>query len=244
MRNYAPDPRAYELMTILSPDVPEDQIPVVLDSISGYVTAVGGAVEEVLRDSPWGRRRLAYPIRHDGRDVRDGYYTVYHLWLEPNRVIEVERDLKLNTEVIRYLLTHYSPKPVDPQAAVDAEIDAEEAAAAAYAASRAVPAPAAAPSAPPVPEAAPAAAPTPIATDAEPAPASTAVAAEEPAPTAPEAPSSAIAEPEVVEDSAPPTETAGAGTLFVIEPAIEAADAEAPASAETPGQREPGSEET
>lgn len=137
MRQYTPDARTYELMTVLSPDVPEDDITGVLDAISGYVTDAGGSVQEVLRDSPWGRRRLAYPIRHAGRDVRDGYYTLYHLELAPHRVEDVERDLKLNTQVIRYLVTHYTPKPIDPRAQMDAEIDAEEAAAAAYAAAQA-----------------------------------------------------------------------------------------------------------
>jgi small subunit ribosomal protein S6 len=124
-------------MTILSPDVAEDAIPAVLDRIGSYVTAVGGTVTETLRDSPWGRRRLAYAIRHDGRDVRDGYYTVYHLDLAPSRVDDVEREIKLNTDIIRYLLTHYTPVPVDPRAVEDAEIAAEDAAAAAYAAAQA-----------------------------------------------------------------------------------------------------------
>ena len=137
MRQYVPDARTYELMTVLSPDVPEDDISGVLDAISGYVTTAGGTVQEVLRDSPWGRRRLAYPIRHASRDVRDGYYTLYHFELAPNRVTDVERDLKLNTQVIRYLVTHYTPQPIDPRAQIDAEIDAEEAAAAAYAAAQA-----------------------------------------------------------------------------------------------------------
>lgn len=137
MRQYTPDARTYELMTVLSPDVPEDDITGVLDAISGYVTDAGGTVQGVQRDSPWGRRRLAYPIRHAGRDVRDGYYTLYHLELAPSRVADVERDLKLNTQVIRYLVTHYTPKPIDPREQIDAEIDAEEAAAAAYAAAQA-----------------------------------------------------------------------------------------------------------
>lgn len=124
-------------MTVLSPDVAEDAIPAVLDRIGSYVTAVGGTVTETLRDSPWGRRRLAYAIRHDGRDVRDGYYTVYHLDLAPSRVDDLEREIKLNTDIIRYLLTHYTPVPVDPRAVEDAEIAAEDAAAAAYAAAQA-----------------------------------------------------------------------------------------------------------
>ena len=137
MRIYEREPRAYELMTVLSPDVAEDAIPAVLDRIGAYVTAAGGTVTETLRDSPWGRRRLAYAIRHDGRDVRDGYYTVYHIDLAPSRVDDVEREIKLNTDIIRYLLTHYTPVPVDPRAVEDAEIAAEDAAAAAYVAAQA-----------------------------------------------------------------------------------------------------------
>lgn len=151
MRQYTPDPRVYELMTVLSPDVPEDAITGEVETIAGYVTAAGGTVSETLRDSPWGRRRLAYTMRHAGRDVRDGYYTVYHFEIDPSRVADVERDLKLNVNVIRHMVTHFIPVPLDPQAVLDAEIDAEERAAAAYSAAQlaavrpAAPAPATAP---------------------------------------------------------------------------------------------------
>ncbi len=140
MPQYAPDPRTYELMTIVNPDVTEDEIPAVVDGVSSSISSAGGTITEVLRDSPWGRRRLAYPIRFNGRDVRDGYYTVFHFSLEPARMGEVERDLKLNTAVMRHLVTHYKLKPLTgkaaEKAAEEAEIDAEEAAAAAYAASQ------------------------------------------------------------------------------------------------------------
>lgn len=137
MRQYTLEPRTYELMTVLSPDVPEAEIAGMLDRIGGYVSQAGGTVREVLRESPWGRRRLAYPIRHGGRDVRDGFYTVYHFDLAPSQVTEVERELKLNDQIIRYLLLQYSPPPVDEKAVEAAEIAAEEAAAAAYAAAQA-----------------------------------------------------------------------------------------------------------
>lgn len=137
MRQYTLEPRTYELMTVLSPDVPEAEIAGMLDRIGGYVSQAGGTVREVLRESPWGRRRLAYPIRHGGRDVRDGFYTVYHFDLAPSQVTEVERELKLNDQIIRYLLLQYSPPPVDEKAVEAAEIAAEDAAAAAYAAAQA-----------------------------------------------------------------------------------------------------------
>ena len=112
MRQYAPEPRIYELMTILSPEVPDDDIQGQLDTVAGYVTGAGGEVVDVIRDSPWGRRRLAYAIRHNGRDVRDGYYTVFHLKLVPTRVVEVEREIKLNGQIIRHLITQYEPQAV------------------------------------------------------------------------------------------------------------------------------------
>ena len=137
MRNLTRAPRTYELMTIIHPEVPEDELGAAMDRVAGYVTDAGGTVNEVLRDSPWGRRRLAYPIRHNSRDVRDGFYTVYHFDLAPAKIDDVERELKLNTQVIRYLITTWAPKPLDPREVEQAEIEAEDAAAAAYAAAKA-----------------------------------------------------------------------------------------------------------
>jgi small subunit ribosomal protein S6 len=130
-------PRKYELMTILHPEVEEESLPGELDRILGYITAIGGELIDSLRESPWGRRRLAYPIRSGGKDVRDGYYTVWHFTAAPNQLLDLERELKLNTQLIRYIIVSWEPKPIDPKEVEAAEIAAEEAAAAAYAAAQA-----------------------------------------------------------------------------------------------------------
>ncbi len=137
MRDQARAPRKYELMTILHPDVAEESLQGELDRISGFITGVGGELFETLQDSPWGRRRLAYPIRSGGRDVRDGYYTVWRFTLGPTRVDDLERELKLDTQLIRYIVLSWEPTPIDPKAVEAAEIAAEDAAAAAYAAAQA-----------------------------------------------------------------------------------------------------------
>ena len=136
MRDQARAPRKYELMTILHPEVAEESLPGELERISGYITAVGGELIETLQDSPWGRRRLAYPIRSGSRDVRDGYYTVWHFTLGPTRVNDLERELKLNTQLIRYIVLAWEPTPIDPKEVEAAEIAAEDAAAAAYVAAQ------------------------------------------------------------------------------------------------------------
>lgn len=137
LREYERAPRKYELMTILHPEVAEEALPGELDRISGYISAVGGELIDSLRESPWGRRRLAYPIRSGGRDVRDGFYTVWHFELAPTQVTELERELKLNPQVIRYIVVNWEPKPLDPKEIEAAEIAAEDAAAAEYAAAQA-----------------------------------------------------------------------------------------------------------
>lgn len=137
MREQERAPRKYELMTIVHPEVDDETLPGELDRISGYITAAGGELIESLRESPWGRRRLAYPIRSGGKDVRDGYYTVWHFSIGPSRLDELERELKLNTQVIRYLVLSWEPKPLTEKEIEAAEIAAEEAAAAEYAAAQA-----------------------------------------------------------------------------------------------------------
>lgn len=106
----AREPRAYELMTIFVPELADEDLTVQLDRTSGYITNVGGTIKEVLTDSPWGRRRLAYSIRFNSEDFRDGFYAVYHFDLHPAAMTDVERELKLDTRVMRYLVVHDDPK--------------------------------------------------------------------------------------------------------------------------------------
>ena len=108
--NTAREPRAYELMTILVPELAEEDLATQIQRISTHITTATGAIKETLTDSPWGRRRLAYSVRHNSQDYRDGYYIVFHFDLEPRRMTEIERELKLDVNVMRYLLVHDDPK--------------------------------------------------------------------------------------------------------------------------------------
>lgn len=129
-------PRDYELMVILLPDMPEEDNQAALDRVRGYITGVQGEISEVLTDSPWGRRRLAYTIRHESVDYRDGYYLVIHFSAAPTAMGDIERELKLDTNVIRYLLVTDDPKAGEksipqPEGAVAAGEGSTEATAAA-----------------------------------------------------------------------------------------------------------------
>ncbi len=130
LAQYAREPRAYELMAILLPELAEDDLTAAIDQVTAHVGAINGEVREILKDSPWGRRRLAYSIRFNGQDYRDGYYVIWHFSADPGSLGDLERELKLDTRVIRYLLVLEDPKWGSPQER-DAAREMAEAAAAA-----------------------------------------------------------------------------------------------------------------
>ena len=90
--------RRYEFMLVLRPDVPEDRVQAVLDRSTRTITTAAG---QIVKVSPWGRRRLAYPI---GAVPRGSYYIV--LFEAPaEAVLELERGLNITEEVMRHLVT-------------------------------------------------------------------------------------------------------------------------------------------
>lgn len=107
-----PSARFYELMSISVPDGTPEELIETSEAISGYVTAAGGRMLRSSNESPWGRRRLAYPIRHNSTDLRDGFYTLYHFEIEPNRIDDIEREIRLNERIIRHLLLQLASEPI------------------------------------------------------------------------------------------------------------------------------------
>lgn len=89
--------RDYELVMVVSPEVEDDAVPATVDRVQQFVVEQGGEVKEV---TPWGRRRLAYPIeRH-----REASYVVAQLSFDPQRLRALDENLRLSEDVIRHLL--------------------------------------------------------------------------------------------------------------------------------------------
>ena len=86
--------RRYELMVILDPDLEERTIAPSLEQFLGVVRQGGGSVDKV---DIWGRRRLAYEIKHKVEGI---YATVK----------ELDRQLNLNEAVLRTKLVRPDAK--------------------------------------------------------------------------------------------------------------------------------------
>jgi len=93
--------REYELVLIISPEVEGEAVDAEVDNLSQSITGKGGIVTDVER---WGKRKLAYPIRH----FMEGSYVLARFSLRPASCKELEANLKLSEEVIRYLLINLS----------------------------------------------------------------------------------------------------------------------------------------
>jgi small subunit ribosomal protein S6 len=89
--------RNYELGFVIHPEVEQSDVTQAVDKIGQYVSVSGGEVTSV---DVWGRRALAYPIRKQ----KEGTYVFLHAQLDPQAVQELERNLKLDEEILRYLL--------------------------------------------------------------------------------------------------------------------------------------------
>ena len=87
----------YEMMYILRPDLDEAAMAAAIAKVSGLVTAKSG---EVTKAEPWGRRRLAYPIKQ----CHEGQYVLMQFKLDPQALTEMERALRISEEVVRYLV--------------------------------------------------------------------------------------------------------------------------------------------
>jgi small subunit ribosomal protein S6 len=90
--------RRYELMLVLRPDTADDRVQQILDRTTRAIAAGEG---QIVKVSPWGRRRLAYPIS----SYREGSYFIVVFDAPSEAIEELERGLNITEEVMRHLVT-------------------------------------------------------------------------------------------------------------------------------------------
>ena len=96
--------RRYELMLLIRPDLEDDKLQAAVEKVTRAVVNGGGALTKV---SPWGKRRLAYEIKH----FREASYFLIHFDIAPDAVREIERGLLISEEILRHLVTVLASQP-------------------------------------------------------------------------------------------------------------------------------------
>lgn len=87
----------YELLFIIDNSAADEAKEAIIAKMSQLVTDNGGSVEKVDK---WGAKKLAYPINFK----EDGYYVLMNFECEPALVAEMERQLRINDQVMRHMV--------------------------------------------------------------------------------------------------------------------------------------------
>ena len=88
----------YEILFVLTSGLEESAYEAAVEKYSTVITARGGSVEKVDK---WGMRKLAYPINYK----TEGYYVVMQFTADGETPAEIERQMRISDDVIRFLVT-------------------------------------------------------------------------------------------------------------------------------------------
>ena len=94
----------YELTYIIDTALEEEARKELIEKVSALIAQNGGEVEKV--DETWGKRRLAYPID----DKPEGYYVLVTMQAPAELPKEIERNLRINENVLRSLVIKVEEK--------------------------------------------------------------------------------------------------------------------------------------
>lgn len=97
--------RLYEIVYIFDAALDEAGVNLHLEQHHALLTQVEGA--EIVAVDHWGARQLAYPIDKK----KTGYYVVAQVRTDPEALPEFERRLRLNEQIMRYLVVLNEGEP-------------------------------------------------------------------------------------------------------------------------------------
>jgi small subunit ribosomal protein S6 len=90
----------YETLYVLKPTLTDEETANNIAKIEAILVREGA---EILATNNMGMRKLAYPVEKNER----GVYTIIYFKAEGSVINELERNLKFNEEVIKYLTVRY-----------------------------------------------------------------------------------------------------------------------------------------
>ncbi len=109
----------YECVLIARNDVTQQQVEGIADGIAGQLETEGG---EVKKREYWGLRSLAYRIKKN----RKGHYMLLGLDAKPTFVTEMERQLGLNEDILRFMTLRVDEIEEAPSAVTSRRSDDRE----------------------------------------------------------------------------------------------------------------------
>jgi small subunit ribosomal protein S6 len=108
----------YETIYIVNPTLDDDSLKEAIDKFSNLIKKLKGSIVKV---NEWGKRKLAYEVKRFDK----GHYVVLDFCALPKMVTELERNLKLDDRILKYI-TIKIDENVDPKDLVSKEKEIED----------------------------------------------------------------------------------------------------------------------
>lgn len=84
---------SYLLTLVIKADVSDKDRQELLESVTKQF-------DKVSKEDLWGNKNFAYPIQHQTK----GFYAHYEFEADPKTISSLDKNLKLNEDILRYLL--------------------------------------------------------------------------------------------------------------------------------------------
>lgn len=93
----------YEIGFIVTPEVSEEEVKKITESITSTITKAEGVIENL---DEWGRKKLAFPIHKN----LEGYYVFVQAQVDGSVIAVLERRLKQMEKVLRFITLRLDDK--------------------------------------------------------------------------------------------------------------------------------------
>ncbi len=99
----------YESVFIVRQDIPATQVETIAATLADIVRNNGG---QVTKTEQWGLRNLAYRINKN----KKGHYVLFNIDAPSATILELERNMRINEDVLRFLTVRVEVLDAEPSA--------------------------------------------------------------------------------------------------------------------------------
>ena len=99
----------YEHVFICRQDISQQQVETLTENLTAILTEQGGSIEKT---EYWGLRSLAYRVKKN----RKGYYSLLNITVDHTAISEMERQMSLNDDILRFMTIRVEEHDVEPSA--------------------------------------------------------------------------------------------------------------------------------
>jgi len=93
----------YEIVFLVDPTIEDSEVENKFTSLVELMKAQGA---QIIDSIEWGKRKLAYSIKKK----ETGIYRIYRFDAKPSAIDEIERRLRIDEQVMRFMIVLYDPE--------------------------------------------------------------------------------------------------------------------------------------